>query len=64
MEVPENFVEDLYAMVKFLLKYGDSASKILAEVLHDLNGVVHEKKYFSPRCSGYAARMRAEGIKV
>jgi len=55
-------IADLNAMIKFLQKCDDSPGSILANVLHDLNGLkaVYFKQQsgagFSPRSFGYAKK--------
>ena len=57
----KKFVEDLYAMAKFLSKDKDmTAGEILFNVVHDLNGVVNEERCFLPRCDGYSDRREEE----
>ena len=56
-------IADLKAMVEFLEGQEDSASSILANVLHDLNGLkavyfkTPEGNCFSPRSAGYTKKI-------
>ena len=63
MKMSDVQIDDLAAMIDFLKASGDTASYILGQVSHDLMGLkagflgLPEGDCFSPRSSGYAAKV-------
>ena len=50
-------MQDLYAFAKWALKNKKSSEYILANILHDLQGLVENDPCFLPRTDGYYQTM-------
>lgn len=59
MNKNKQFHKDLLAFVRYIhnndtKSLSEKYFAIVATLGHDLNGIINEDKFFSPRCSGYS----------
>ncbi len=66
MNKNNQYLKDTLAFVRYIHNDSNKSDRakyltLVSTLAHDLNGIINEDKFFSPRVSGYAlAELRAE----
>ena len=59
-EQEKRILEDMKGFIDFGLEMGKPLGWILANIGHDITGLLHDQGSFSPRTSGYANWRKVE----